>query len=51
MPEISRFLGIVIQMYYSDHARGHTFTLDTAATILKWTLNQAWSQGNFRRAH
>jgi hypothetical protein len=23
MPEISRFLGIVIQMYYSDHARPH----------------------------
>jgi hypothetical protein len=23
MPVISRFLGIVIQMYYSDHARPH----------------------------
>lgn len=23
MPEISRFLGIVITMYYSDHARPH----------------------------
>jgi hypothetical protein len=23
MPEISRFLGIVIQMYYSDHSRPH----------------------------
>lgn len=23
MPEISRFLGIVIQMYYSDHAHPH----------------------------
>ncbi len=23
MPEISRFHGIVIQMYYSDHARPH----------------------------
>jgi hypothetical protein len=23
MPEVSRFLGIVIQMYYSDHGRPH----------------------------
>jgi len=23
MPEISRFLGIVIQMYYSEHVRPH----------------------------
>jgi len=23
MPELSRFLGIVIQMYYSDHSRPH----------------------------
>jgi hypothetical protein len=23
MPEISRFLGIVVQMYYNDHSRPH----------------------------
>jgi hypothetical protein len=23
MPEVSRFLGVVIQMYYSDHSRPH----------------------------
>jgi hypothetical protein len=32
MPEISRFFGIVIQMYYADH-EPPTFTFGTQASV------------------
>jgi hypothetical protein len=43
MPEISRFLGIVIQLYYSDHARpnfharygGYRMTVEIESGVIK----------------
>jgi len=46
MPEISRFLGIVIQMYYSDHGGPHfhakygdyRITVDINSGVVKGTF-------------
>ncbi len=42
VPEISRFFGIVIKMYWSDHARGHFHAIynEHAATFDVATLGR-----------
>ena len=40
MPEISRFYGIVIKMYFADHAH-RIFTLSTQSTKRE-LLSTAW---------
>ncbi len=48
MPEISRFLGIVIQMYYSDHARPH-FHARYGSYRIKVDIDSGVVKGEFPR--
>jgi hypothetical protein len=48
MPEISRFLGIVIQMYYSDHSRPH-FHARYGGYRIKVDIDSGVVQGTFPR--
>ena len=47
MPELSRFLGIVIYMYYREHSPPH-FHAEYGKFELTWTSRGVSSQGSFR---
>ena len=50
MPEISRFYGIVIQIYYGDHPPPHSMqSMATFPQRLRSTRWTSW-RGNFRLA-
>jgi hypothetical protein len=62
MPELSRFYGIIIRMFYGDHAPPHfhavyqgeevQINIETLALALEWAalhrdeLRQAWEQAS-----
>ena len=48
MPEISRFLGIVIRMYYRDHAHPH-FHAEYAEYEISVGIDSGVVQGKFPR--
>jgi len=48
MPEISRFLGIVIQMYYSEHGRPH-FHAKYGSYRITVEIDSGLIQGSFPR--
>ena len=48
MPEISRFLGIVIYMYYREHARAH-FHADYGDYTITVEIETGVVQGKFPR--
>ena len=56
MPEISRFLGIIIRMYYRDHAPPHfhaeygeyEITVDILTGVIDWAFPKESSKGRPR---
>jgi hypothetical protein len=50
MPEISRFLGIIIRMYIREHAPPH-FHAEYGEYEIRWILKQVWLMAGFQEEH